>query len=169
MTQRVETIGDATLYLGLAVVVLGVGRPRHNFQILNPVVGLVAVLVVDDLVATKRPSKVALHHNAMFATAGVRPVPFRSQRDVAVGVVRLAPPEMPVSLAAFAYGFALQAAAAFRDALAQRPSIDGLFYAAVTSALPVMQPPALSGVSDNFKPPISVPGQVGDLIGAAVL
>lgn len=84
-------IGDATLYLGLAVVVLGVGRPRHNFQILNPVVGLVAVLVVDDLVATKRPSKVALHHNAMFATAGVRPVPFRSQRDVAVGVVRLAP------------------------------------------------------------------------------
>lgn len=33
----------------------------------------------------------------------------------------------------------------------------------------IMQPPALPGVGDNPKPPISVPGQVGDLIGATVL
>lgn len=167
--MKVERIGDATLYCGLPVVVSAVFCPRHDFKVFNSVVGFVAVLVVHNFVTVQRPSDVSLHYHAMLTTPGVLAMSFRCQRYVTICVVRFSTAKVPVILATLAYNFALKAAAAFCDVLPKRPSIDGLFGAAVTSAFPVMQPASLFSVRDNQKPPVSVSGQIRDLIGATIL
>lgn len=162
-------IGDCTLYLGLPVMMFGVVGPRHHLKVFNPVVGLVAVDVVDDLIVSERSPQVHLHDDAVLPLASVGTVALRREGDVSVSVVGEATAKMAMGRPDFAHSLALKAAAAFCDALPQRPALNGPFFPAVAATPPVMKfVRSLLNVRNDNEAPEPEPGEIGQFVAAPV-
>jgi hypothetical protein len=161
MAHRVEHIGDATLYLGSSVMVPAVIGSGHDFEVFNPIVGFITVLVVNDLVTVQTLADNGLHNNAMLSTPSVRAVRLGSQRDVAVRVMRFPASEMPMVASATADCLSLQASAASRDALPEGPAFDRLSVRAIAGTFPVMELAFLAGITSHAQPAKSLADKVG--------
>lgn len=169
MANRIERIGDATLYLGLPVVVTGVFGTGHNFEILNAIISLIAVLVMYDLVSRQFAPKVAFHNDAVFAPPHVFAVGLGCKRDISVCVMRLTSTEMPVVASLSGYCIPLEATATFGATLSQRPTLYSLSLAAITTAIPIVKLSTLFGVRNHYQSPITIPRKIWDFVCAPIL
>ena len=149
MTANPVQIGNATLYQESPVMMSGVVGPRHDFEVFNSVVGFVAVFVMNNLVRAQRPANVGLHHNTMLAAASVLAVLLRCQRNVAVGVVRLPAPKVPMSIATTADCLALKASTALCSAFSERPTFNRLGGRAIADTVPVMKLASFTGITSH--------------------
>lgn len=171
MNERVEHLAEGvTCILGLVPVVQDpVLCSCHHGQVLDAVVCLVAVDVVDNFVMPQRSAEMALHDDAMFATPGSIPPSLGGECDVAVGVVGLAAAIVRVIGTYLGSGLTLETPATLGDSLPEGPLRNGLLGAALASAQPVVQSPALLGVGHSSQATKTLPRQVRDFVGAPIL
>ena len=139
----------------------------HHLKVFDPVVGLVAVDVVDDFICAQRSAKLHLHQHPMLSLASQCPPDLGRKRDITIPIVRLSALEKLVFRTVSGCGFSLQTATAVSDVLSKGPLCDRLFSAAVTLASPVMKATALFCIGDCNQAPKAMPRQVGDCVGAA--
>lgn len=167
--SRIEHIGEATLYLGalFGMMYLPMLSASHQLQILNSIICFVIIFMMDYFIGTKRAAKVFFHDHTMQPTPSILPMVDGCKSCISLRIMRHSGAKK--AFTRFTDSLSLKASATFSYSFSERPFRNSFFFAAVTSAKPIVQSLPLGIISDNNQAIKAKPCQIRDAIGSPIL